>query len=108
MGETWVDVAAAADVVEGEVFAAPFPGASDGREVALYRVHGKLYATSNICTHAYARLSDGFLEDYEIECPIHVGRFEIRTGRPLGPPVSRALACFELREEAGRVLVKLP
>jgi naphthalene 1,2-dioxygenase system ferredoxin subunit len=42
-------------------------------ELALYLVEGAVFATSDVCTHAYARLSDGHNEDFEIFCPLHGG-----------------------------------
>ena len=49
--------------------------------VALYRVNGELFATDDICPHAYALLSTGFLEEYVIECPLHGAMFDVRSGR---------------------------
>lgn len=50
---------------------------------AIYKVDGAIYVTDNLCTHGNARLCDGFLEGHEIECPLHQGRFDIRTGTAL-------------------------
>lgn len=108
MTENWVQLANASEVEEGAVVARPWPGGREGQEIALYRIEGRLYATSNICTHAYARLSGGDLEDYEVECPIHGGRFDVRTGQPVRAPVSHPLQCFAVREEAAAIFVKLP
>jgi naphthalene 1,2-dioxygenase ferredoxin component len=49
--------------------------------VALYNIEGQLYATHNICTHAHAMLSDGWLDGDVIECPLHGGLFEVKTGK---------------------------
>ena len=57
-----------------------------GREVAVYLVDGTVYATANRCTHGDASLCEGFLEGYEIECPFHQGRFDVRTGAATAPP----------------------
>jgi len=54
-----------------------------GRELALYAVGAAVYATDSLCTHGLARLCDGFLEGHEIECPLHQGRFDVRTGKAL-------------------------
>ena len=61
-----------------------------GKEIALYDLDGTLYATDDICTHAYAKLSDGWLDRREIECPLHAGRFDIKTGRATAPPCTDA------------------
>ena len=60
-----------------------------GRDIALYGVDGEVFATDNICTHGHARLCEGFLEGHEIECPLHQGRFDVRTGMPTCAPADR-------------------
>ena len=80
----------------------------EGRKVALYRLAGKVYATDNICTHAYALLSDGYLEDGCIECPLHQGRFDIVTGKGQGAPIGADLQTFLVKEEDGWALVDIP
>ena len=100
----WVRVAAAADVAEGNVL-----GVRVGeREIALYHLPGGEYrASDNVCTHEYALLSDGWLEDGCIECPLHAGRFDIRTGKAMCAPVDRGLAIFEVKVEGDALLVNL-
>ena len=64
----WVRVAGVAEVGEGQVHAVRV----DDREIALYHLPGgEFRATDNVCTHEYALLSDGWLEDGCIECPLH-------------------------------------
>ena len=55
---------------------------------------GEIFATDNICTHAYAKLSDGWIERGEIECPLHAGRFDIRTGKATAPPCADDLKTY--------------
>ena len=76
------------------------------REIALYRVEGRIYATDNTCTHGAARLTEGYLEGCEIECPLHQGRFDVRNGKALCEPASEDIAAYEVRVEHGDVLVK--
>lgn len=66
-------------------------------DVALYNIDGEIYATHNICTHAHALLSDGWLEGDVIECPLHGGRFEAKTGKGLGPPIPCDVKAFPVR-----------
>jgi NAD(P)H-dependent nitrite reductase small subunit len=49
--------------------------------IALYLVDGEVFATEDICPHAFALLSSGFLEEYVIECPLHGAMFDVRSGR---------------------------
>ena len=78
-----------------------------GREIALYIVDGEVYATDNICTHGHARLCDGFLEGHEIECPLHQGRFDVRTGAATGAPAEIALATWPARARREPVELQL-
>lgn len=54
-----------------------------GIPIALYKVEGCVYATHDECTHAYALLSDGFIEGHTIECPLHGAMYDVRTGKCL-------------------------
>lgn len=80
----------------------------DEREIALYAVRGAIYATENRCTHGDARLSDGFLLDDEIECPLHQGRFNVRDGRPMCAPLTGGVTVFPVKVDLGRVFVLVP
>lgn len=101
--ETWVDAAAAGDIPADDVTAIVV----DGREIAFYSVEGEVFATDNICTHGHARLCEGFLLGHEIECPLHQGRFDIRTGDPTCPPVAEELRTYPVKIEGGRVFLQL-
>lgn len=79
----------------------------NGRDVAVYAVGGAVYATDNICTHGHARLCDGFLDGHEIECPLHQGKFDVRDGRPLCEPVTKALRHYPVKIEGQRVYLQL-
>ena len=100
--DTWHSVADESDVAPDE----PIKVQVGDEEIALYNVNGAIYATSNICTHAFASMVDGYQEGEEIECPLHDGRFNVKTGAPLCPPVSEPLRTFEVKIERGKVLVK--
>jgi 3-phenylpropionate/trans-cinnamate dioxygenase ferredoxin component len=79
------------------------------REIALYHLPGgSFHATDNICSHEYAQLSDGWLENDCIECPLHAARFDVRTGKALCAPAETDLQVFELKVEGGDLLVKVP
>lgn len=79
-----------------------------GHHVALYRVGAEYYATSNICTHAEALLSDGELDGCEIECPLHMGRFDIRTGEALTSPVEIDIQVYPVRIAGDALEIQLP
>ncbi|ACR32333.1 non-heme iron oxygenase ferredoxin subunit [Burkholderia glumae] len=77
-----------------------------GRDIALFAIDDEIFATDNQCTHGEARLSDGFLLDDEVECPLHQGRFSVRTGAALCAPVTACVKTFPVRIESGRVFVR--
>ena len=76
-----------------------------GVDVAVFRLGDELHALHDQCTHGNARLSDGYVEDGCVECPLHQGLFDIRTGAPQCAPVTQAVQCFPVRVVAGRVEV---
>jgi 3-phenylpropionate/trans-cinnamate dioxygenase ferredoxin component len=78
------------------------------RQIAICKSGGALYAIDNVCTHQYALLSEGYVEDGCIECPLHQGKFALRTGAPLAPPVTQPVRVYALRNEAGKLYVELP
>lgn len=99
----WVTVAERTSIDEGEI-----KGITVGsQEIALYNLKGEIYATDNLCTHAFAFLSDGWLDGEEVECPLHAGRFEIKTGKGLGPPIPCDIKTYPVRIDNGQIQVKL-
>jgi len=65
-----------------------------GREIAIYRVQGRVFATDNRCTHANVPLSEGRIIGALIQCPLHVAWFDIATGEGKGPPIVRSLKTY--------------
>ena len=78
---------------------------SDGRELALYNVHGEFYATDNFCPHKGAPLAAGNLCDYVIECDWHGWEFDVRTGECLTVP--EKLETYEVLVEDSLIKVLL-
>ena len=91
----WVRAAASGDIAEGEVIGV----AIGGRDIAIYNIDGELFATDDICTHAYARLSEGWLDRNEIECPRHGARFDVTTGAAVQLPAFEPVETHEVRVE---------
>lgn len=67
------------------------------KRVAIYLIDGKVYATDNVCSHAFALLTDGWLEDGLVECPLHGAQFEVATGAVVRGPADCPVAVFETR-----------
>jgi naphthalene 1,2-dioxygenase system ferredoxin subunit len=100
----WINTVAVDDVPDGDALEV---ACGNGKSITLYRVDGEVFATASVCTHGAANMCDGFLEGHEIECPLHQGRFDIRTGRALNAPLTEDIATYPVKCEDGRVLVAL-
>ena len=97
---TWHKVAVRAEIMEEE----PIRVVVGDTPIALYEVDGDVFATHDVCTHAEASLSEGYQEGDTIECPMHSGCFNIRTGEALGAPVVDNIKTYPVRLEGDDVL----
>jgi nitrite reductase/ring-hydroxylating ferredoxin subunit len=77
------------------------------KRLAVYNLEGQYYVTDDECTHASASLADGFLEDGIIECSLHSGAFDVKTGAVKSPPCSFALRTYKVVLEGDDVFVDL-
>jgi len=78
------------------------------RTFAIYRSpDGEFFCTDGLCTHESVHLADGFVMDYEIECPKHSGAFDYRTGAAKRLPPCVNLRAYPVRVEEGRVLIEM-
>jgi nitrite reductase/ring-hydroxylating ferredoxin subunit len=75
--------------------------------IAVYNIGGTFYATDNECTHGAASLADGILEDDIIECALHFGAFNVKTGAPVQAPCFTPLRTYKVVVQDGQVMVDL-
>ena len=69
------------------------------RFVAVCNVEGTLYAVDDVCTHDEGSLDQGELDGFEIECPRHMARFDVRTGEVKALPAVVPIDTFQVRVE---------
>ena len=91
------------DVADGDmtaVWAGPL-------EVLLARVGDEYFAIDNACSNADAMLSMGYLypERCEVECPLHEGIFDLRTGGVIQEPADEPVEAFDVKIEGDDILV---
>jgi 3-phenylpropionate/trans-cinnamate dioxygenase ferredoxin component len=79
----------------------------DDLDVAVVRVGDEVFALEDVCSHADFPLSDGEVEDCTIECALHGSRFDLRTGKPTGPPANRPVPVFPTSVLDGDVYAEL-
>jgi ethylbenzene dioxygenase ferredoxin subunit len=76
--------------------------------LAVYNIDGTFYATSDICTHATASLSDGEIVDGDlIACPLHDGQFHIPTGQAMAFPCTVDLRTYKVIEDGDEIYADL-
>lgn len=92
----------AADVPDGAALQVEV----DGEPVALVRCQDGIFAVHDICSHEHAHLSEGFVENCTIECPLHGSMFDVRTGQPLSLPANEPVKTYAVRVEGDDVLVE--
>jgi ferredoxin-NADP reductase/nitrite reductase/ring-hydroxylating ferredoxin subunit len=78
----------------------------NGENICIANVDGKYYAIGSICTHEGGPLADGTLEGYEVECPWHQSKFDVRTGEVTSPPASEPEPAYEVKVDGNNILIK--
>lgn len=91
----WVCVARRDELAEGAMIAVSVPG----KRLIVYRTAIGYFATDRRCTHQGADLLRGYFDRDIIECPVHQGRFSVRTGAPLNAP-----ACIQLKTYPAKIM----
>lgn len=89
------------DVEEGGIY----PFAVDGEDRVITMTDGEIFALEGICTHEYAELWDGEVEEETLWCPLHSSGFNVRTGKATNLPAVIALKTYDVRIEDGTVYV---
>lgn len=100
----WVRVAAVDDIKPGDVIQVEV----DEEPVVLANTGSDFLATTDICSHEYVLLHDGWLEGETIECPQHGSKFDMRTGEVLNPPATQPIPVYEVKVDGQDVYVRGP
>ena len=100
----FIKVAQVSEIRPGEMIAVEVAD----EQVLLVNVNGNIHALDDICTHAYASMSEGDLRDDEVECPLHGGAFNCITGTPTNPPANTPLRVFSVQIDGDDILVGPP
>src|SRR5438093_13491107 len=78
----------------------------NGQSVCVANIDGKYFAINNICSHEGGPLADGTLEGYEVECPWHQSKFDVRTGEVTSPPANEPEPAYEVKVDGNNILIK--
>ncbi len=79
----------------------------EDRKILITNVDNRIYATDRICTHVYADLSTGFLNESEktVTCPLHMSIFDLENGKPLNLPAEEPLKTYNVKVESDWVWI---
>ena len=81
---------------------------AEGVPIAIFNVHGELYAIGDTCTHEEFSLSDGdMVDDYTVECALHGAQFDVRTGEALCLPATEPAGSYPVWIEDGLLKVEV-
>jgi nitrite reductase/ring-hydroxylating ferredoxin subunit len=78
-----------------------------GKSIALFNVEGQFFALDNTCTHRGGPLAEGEISGHEVTCPCHGARFDVRTGKVVGPPAQHAVARYGVRVTESDIEVEM-
>ena len=101
---SFVRVCSVSDVAPGTALAVDVEAADTDR-VAVVRDGDDWNAVEDECSHASIPLSVGDVEGCEIVCWLHGSRFDLRTGKPSGPPATTPVAVYAVQVDGDDVLV---
>jgi glycine betaine catabolism B len=102
LSQDFIKVADTSDILPSNMKEFEF----EGQKICIINIDGKYYAIGSICTHEGGPLADGTLSGYEIECPWHGSKFDIRTGAVTSPPANESEPTFEVKVEGNNLLIK--
>lgn len=100
-GTDWIEIAAATDIPDG----AARTFTVESSRIAVTRVQGRLYAVQDLCTHDGGPLASGQLDGFEIQCPRHGARFDVRDGSVRRMPAIDPIATYAVKETDGKIFV---
>lgn len=79
-----------------------------GQKIALFNVDGTFYAIGDTCTHEGGPLSDGDLEAMQVVCPWHGAKYDLRTGKVVGPPAEHDVPSYKVVVEGEDIKIEIP
>ena len=101
--ENWIFVADKVEIEEDDLIRFDHKD----KTYCIYYIDDGYYATDGICTHENVHLEDGLVMDGEIECPMHQGIFNIKTGKAISPPACEDLKTYQTKIEDDKIYIKI-
>jgi 3-phenylpropionate/trans-cinnamate dioxygenase ferredoxin subunit len=80
----------------------------DGQPIVVFNIAGSYYAIADLCSHDNGPVGEGELENFEVICPRHGARFDVRDGKVLALPAVEDIPAYPVRIEGGMIELGLP
>ncbi len=80
----------------------------DGEPLVVFNIAGEYFCIADLCSHDNGPVGEGELEGYEVICPRHGARFEVRTGKVLSLPAVEDIPAFPVRVNGDHIEIGLP
>jgi nitrite reductase/ring-hydroxylating ferredoxin subunit len=105
---------------EGDVIFVPIPGVErlgneetlraeiNGEVMTIARIDNRVFAIQEFCTHRFGPLSEGTFHGFDVQCPWHKSRFDVRTGKVTNGPAKLDLKTFRVETRNGKICVGVP
>lgn len=77
----------------------------NGIDYAVFKVGELVFVIADMCSHGPGNLSEGYVEGFEVECPFHQGKFDLRTGMPTAPPCEAPVAIWTPVIQDGEIFI---
>ncbi|ENV59218.1 non-heme iron oxygenase ferredoxin subunit [Acinetobacter soli] len=100
---SWISVCGIDDVSEDE----PKAVEVNDKKIGVFVIDEQYFAIENVCPHAFALLTEGFIEAQSVECPLHEAIFDIQTGELKSGPGCRDLCTYPVRVDGQQIQIQL-
>lgn len=103
--EEWIKVCDAKSLKNGDLY--DFDHGD--KKILLAKAGDQVFATDRICTHAYADLSTGIMNEEEktVTCPLHLSAFKLDTGAPQNLPAEEPLKIYKVKIQDNTIYINL-
>lgn len=100
----FIEVAAVEELASGERLFIEI----DDQSIVVFNIAGQFFAIGDICSHDGGPLGDGDLDGFEVICPRHGARFDVRSGKVTALPAVEDIPAYPLRLVDGRIEIGIP
>ncbi len=100
----FIPVASAEELSDGERLFVEI----DDRSLVVFKVSGACFAIDDVCSHDDGPLGDGDLVGFEVSCPRHGAKFDVRTGKAISLPAIVDIFAYPVRIQNGQIEIGIP